>query len=75
MRTLAVLALLLGTSPQERRPNVVVILTDDQGFGDRGVHGNDAVRTPAGPGALGAEVVDRRGATYGVDFLELRRLP
>ena len=28
------------------RPNVVLIMTDDQGWGDLGVHGNDAIRTP-----------------------------
>jgi arylsulfatase A-like enzyme len=29
-----------------RRPNVVVIMTDDQGWGDLGVHGNDKIKTP-----------------------------
>jgi arylsulfatase A-like enzyme len=33
-------------TPIKERPNVVVILTDDQGHGDLGVHGNPAVRTP-----------------------------
>jgi len=28
------------------RPNVLLIMTDDQGFGDLGLHGNPAVRTP-----------------------------
>jgi len=28
------------------RPNVVIVLTDDQGFGDLGYHGNRMVRTP-----------------------------
>src|SRR5689334_25337981 len=28
------------------RPNVVLIVTDDQGFGDVGIHGNDKIRTP-----------------------------
>jgi arylsulfatase A-like enzyme len=31
---------------QERRPNIVVILADDQGWGDLSVHGNTNLRTP-----------------------------
>lgn len=31
---------------ETRRPNVVVIITDDQGYGDLGVHGNPKIRTP-----------------------------
>jgi arylsulfatase A-like enzyme len=29
-----------------RRPNVVLIITDDQGYGDLGAHGNRMIRTP-----------------------------
>src|ERR1051325_884333 len=43
----------LGTSAvaafaqtRRRRPNVVLIMTDDQGYGDIGLHGNDKIRTP-----------------------------
>ncbi len=54
LRFLAALGLACGWShadgeelAQKRgRPNVVVIITDDQGYGDVGVHGNDKIRTP-----------------------------
>ena len=36
-----------GTPPKaEQHPNVLVILTDDQGWGDLSLHGNPDVRTP-----------------------------
>src|SRR5262245_56195495 len=31
---------------EPRRPNVLVVITDDQGYGDLGFHGNPKVRTP-----------------------------
>jgi arylsulfatase A-like enzyme len=47
VRTLLPLVLLLvGASSQERQPSVVLILTDDQGYGDLGCHGNPQIRTP-----------------------------
>ncbi len=33
-------------APVERLPNVVLIMTDDQGWGDVGVHGNTLIKTP-----------------------------
>ncbi|MDR8394556.1 arylsulfatase [Aliifodinibius sp. S!AR15-10] len=32
--------------PQDQKPNVIVIITDDQGYGDLGFHGNPIIQTP-----------------------------
>ncbi|TWT84590.1 Arylsulfatase precursor [Planctomycetes bacterium CA13] len=38
--------MLAGSSFAADRPNVVFIMTDDQGYGDLGCHGNPIVKTP-----------------------------
>lgn len=39
-------ACLMTASAQRQRPNVIVILSDDQGWGDLGFTGNSFVQTP-----------------------------
>lgn len=39
-------AALTATAQNARRPNIVFILTDDQGYGDLSLHGNDKLSTP-----------------------------
>lgn len=31
---------------KEEKPNVIIIMTDDQGYGDLGFHGNEIIKTP-----------------------------
>lgn len=49
MRILVLFLVVLSTTPLNAagsRPNILVILTDDQGWGDLGLHGNKSLRTP-----------------------------
>ncbi len=39
-------AKILAVETSERQPNVLLIITDDQGYGDFSVHGNPHLQTP-----------------------------
>lgn len=45
-----------GASTGEAAPNVLLIITDDQGYGDVGAHGNGMIRTPHLDQLLGESV-------------------
>lgn len=41
-----VLALQSWSASAEENPNVILVMTDDQGYGDLGLHGNQIIETP-----------------------------
>ncbi|MBL9201954.1 MAG: sulfatase-like hydrolase/transferase, partial [Opitutaceae bacterium] len=45
-RPLLVLCLFLVAALRAAPPNVIIVLTDDQGYGDLSAHGNPILRTP-----------------------------
>ncbi|MHC4996517.1 MAG: sulfatase-like hydrolase/transferase, partial [Planctomycetota bacterium] len=48
----------------QERPNVILILTDDQGYGDLGATGNPIIRTPH------LDAMARRSATINSFYVE-----
>ena len=47
MKKLLILAFALAAfTVQAKKPNVIIVITDDQGYGDLSCHGNPVLKTP-----------------------------
>lgn len=44
--TLAIVSSVMADAPPAQRPNVIVVMTDDQGYGEFSAHGNPVLETP-----------------------------
>jgi arylsulfatase A-like enzyme len=44
--TISGASIITGKTAEKRPPNVIILLTDDQGYGDLSCHGNPVLRTP-----------------------------
>src|ERR1051326_3960695 len=44
--SLALLSSIASAQGNAKKPNVILIITDDQGHGDLGFHGNSVIKTP-----------------------------
>ncbi|WP_420603568.1 arylsulfatase [Flagellimonas sp.] len=46
MVIIATMMTFVAHAQEKKRPNVILIITDDQGYGDLGITGNDQIKTP-----------------------------